>query len=231
MKTQTSNLIYFPDKTQEKLFEIFDDVFSFSVNQFYQTILESMEEMISNMNISDELSERIFPQLVWWIIFCSRTGKNKLTIYQQYLQHNKNQWKKISPNVQEVLVSWLHLNPGYYYVDNTESKSGRVFLFNDVFEGKNKVVGIYNKRFQAPKYGQLITGFLLPIGEGIYTTPGGLFHIPKSLTENIDQEIVSYFKKHSTSPNYQFNPQLYPTLIKITLETLEKYTQGGFPNE
>ncbi|OZU87548.1 hypothetical protein CIL03_15765 [Virgibacillus indicus] len=227
MKMQKNNVIYFPDKIQEELFGILDEIFNFAVHRFNHTITEKTEELIKDINVSDELSERIFPQLVWWVIFCSPSAQDKPSIYQQFLHKNKHRWQEKSLAIQEILVSWLSLNPGFHYVEDTNSESGRVFIFRDIFEDEIKIVGIYNKTFQAPQEGELIIGLLLPMGKGIYTTQGGLFHIPEPYTQKIVREVIPYYQKHSISPNYHLNPQLFPSMIKLALEKVERRMPNG----
>lgn len=222
MKAIKDNIVYFPDKDQEELLGVLDELFYFSIQHFAETIMEETDAIISRMNISDALVERIFPQLVWWTTYCSPVGDEKLTIFERYLQSSKHKWEDKSIFFQEVLRSWRYLNPGYYYVLDDESESGRVFIFSDVFEGEIKLVNIRQKTFQAPKCGEIITGLLIPMGNATYITQGGLFHIPEELTQKITREIIPYFEKQSVSSNYECNPQLYPSLTVITLEMMEK---------
>lgn len=230
MIMQKNNVVYFPDKMQEELFDILDEIFDFAVHRFNHTITEKTDELIKDINVSDNLSERIFPQLVWWVIFCCRSIKDKPSIYQQFLQENKHRWHEKSLAIQEILVSWLHLNPGFHYVEDTNSESGRVFIMRDIFDDEIKIVGIYNKTFQAPQNGELIIGMLLPMGEGIYTTQGGLFHVPGACKQEVLREITPYYENHSISSDYHNNPQLFPSMITLTLKTLDK-AKKGMPND
>lgn len=216
-----SKIKYFPDVLKDELFGVIDELFFFLVNHYGEDVLEVTEEIISKMNVSEEVEEAVFPQLVWWAMFCSPIGEGETTIYQKYLQTNKYKWEKKSKKVKEVLESWLYLNPGFYYVDNTESESGRVFCLSDVFEGKIKLLCIYNETFKSPECGEMLTGLLLPMGNGSYLTQGWLFHIPKHLTQKVVCQIIPYFERHAISPSYRFNPQLYPSMLTRSLEAMK----------
>ncbi|WP_373895394.1 hypothetical protein ACUL41_13705 [Virgibacillus natechei] len=222
MNAVKRNSFYFPNEEQEELFRVLDEIFYFSIQHFAGTIMEETEGIISRMNISDELAERIFPQLVWWTTFCSPVGVEQMTIFQRYLQLNKRRFENKSRFFQDVLVSWLSLNPGFYDVISDESESRKVFIFRDVFDGETKIVRIYQKSFLTPKCGEMITGLLIPMGNATYITQGSLFHIPEELAEKVIRVVIPHFKKHAVSTNYDFNPQLYPSLATITLEMMEK---------
>ncbi|UJL47328.1 hypothetical protein KFZ58_05395 [Virgibacillus sp. NKC19-16] len=222
MKAVKNNSVYFPDKEQEDLLGVLDEIFYFLIQHFAETIMEETEHIISRMNISDTLAERIFPQLVWWTTFCSPIGSEKITIFQHYLQLNKHRFENKGSFTQDVLVSWLSLNPGFYHVLECESESDRVFIFKDVFGGDTKIVRINQRIFLTPKRGEIITGLLIPMGNATYITQGGLFHIPEELAQKVLRKIIPYFKKHAISTDYDFNPQLYPSLAMITLNMMEK---------
>lgn len=215
---------HFPDVLKDELFGVIDELFFFLVHYYGEDVLRVTEEIISKMNVSEEVEEAIFPQLVWWAMFCSPIGEGGTTIYQKYLQTNKHKWERKSKKAKEVLVSWLHLNPGFYYVDGTESESGSVFFLSDLFEGKLKLLYMYNETFKSPKRGEMLTGLLLPMGNGSYMTQGWLFHIPAHLTQKVVREIIPYFERHAISPSYKFNPQLYPSMLTRTLEAMNDNT-------
>ncbi|MBY7142762.1 hypothetical protein KFZ56_06740 [Virgibacillus sp. NKC19-3] len=222
MKAVKNQSVYFPDEDQQELLRILDDIFYYSIHHFSATIIEETEDIISTMNISDALAERIFPQLVWWTTFCLPVGTEHMPIFQQYLQLNKHRWETKSSFFQDVLASWLSLNPGFYYVLDFQSGSGSVFICRDLFDGETKIVRMYQRKFLVPKCGEMITGLLIPMGNATYITQGGLFHIPEELSQQVSREILAYAKKQIISTNYDFNPHLYPSLIMIILEMMEK---------
>ncbi|MEC5425672.1 hypothetical protein QGM71_19570 [Virgibacillus sp. C22-A2] len=222
MSMRKDNIIYFPNNVQEQLVTILDEVFYFSIHTQDELILTLTEELIMAMGVSEDLADRSFSQLVWWITFCLPIGKQGETIYKQYLMKNKQNWGNKGPLLKEVLVSWLNVSPGFYYVENNEIYSEKVFTLCDLFERKNKLVCIYNEIFQPPKRGELVTGLLIPMGNGTYTNQNGFLHLPQDLSHTVTHEIVSYFNHHAKSPNYQLNSHLYPQLITLALQTIER---------
>lgn len=160
-------------------------------------------------------------QVAWWAIFYSPLGKGNITIFQSYLAKNLHRWESESGLFQQVLVSWLSINPSFYFVDN--SKSGRVFVLCDIFEAQTRIVYMYNDIYRMPKCGEIITGMLLPTGDGCYITPSGFFHIPELQSQIVFQEILPFYEKNLESPNYKFNSLLYPDLLNICARTMENH--------
>lgn len=223
------NYINAANSMRHELFELLDGLFFFLVNDYNEEILELMDSLISDINVSEEVGEAIFPQLVWWGIFCSPIGPGQHTIYQLYLQKNKLRFEKKSRAVQEVLESWLQLNPGFYDVDEFAGMEAGVYYLRDVFEGKLKRLSISNGLFQSPKSGDMLTGLILPMGDDSYTTLGGFYYISQPLAQKILNKIIPYFECHAVSPSYKFNPHLYPSLIKQTFEIIAE--RAGDPHD
>ncbi|MFD1849840.1 hypothetical protein [Oceanobacillus bengalensis] len=220
MQGQLSNVVLFPDIVQEELFEILDEIFDFAMHYYSRTIVNKMERLIEGMNISKEEGERIFQQLFFWQTFCSPIGLEQITIYQRYLLRNKANLRKRNVTVQEVLVKWLHLNPGFYMVENTDHSNGKVFILNDLFEGNSKLTYINSKNTRAPKRGEMITGMLFPMAGDYYIALKGILHIPIPLVKKVSSKIIPHYEINATSVKYKSNPQLYPSLLQITLDIL-----------
>ncbi|QGS68358.1 hypothetical protein CV093_06530 [Oceanobacillus sp. 143] len=138
MATKATNIVFFPDKVQEDLFDILDDVFYYSINCFKEKINTIIDELLSGMKISNELEEKIFSQLIYWSTYCLPIGTKKETIYEHYLQENSDRIEDKTLKVREVLSSWLQLNPSFYYVERDDSLSGRLFVLREVFSEQSK---------------------------------------------------------------------------------------------
>ncbi len=219
------NFIDTSDQLRNELFAVLDKLFFFMVSDYNEEILELIDGIISEMNVSKEVEEEIFPQLVWWGVFCSPIGLEQQTIYQRYLHKNRHELEKKDRVVQEVLVSWLQLSPGFYYVIKSVGGKPSVFYLRDVFAGEIKKLSIQKEPFQPPKSGEILMGLLLPMGnDDSYTTLSGFYHIPPQLSKKILQKIIPYFESHAISPVYKFNPHLYPTLVKETLRIITENT-------
>ncbi|RDW17563.1 hypothetical protein CWR48_13655 [Oceanobacillus arenosus] len=220
MKTKVTNIVYFPDKVQEDLFEILDDVFYYSISYFREKMNTIIEKVLTGMKISNEQEEEIFPQLVYWATYCLPIGTEEKTIYQHYLEENQEVIWGRSLKVQEVLASWLQLSPSFYYVEKDDSLSGRVFVLREIFSEQSEIVCIYNRMFQAPKRGELISGMLMPMGDDTYTTIGGLIHLSGNNLEQTVNEIIAYAIKHRAGTKLVNRRLLYPILLLIALKRI-----------
>ena len=226
--TSQSDSLYSSKSSDNELFDVLDDMFFFLVNNYHKEILPLIDGLIDNMNISEEIKEAIFPQLFWWATFCFPIGMEQTTIYQCYLQNNKEKLEGKSAWLQELLVSWQHLNPGFYYVNGSEIKVRGVYYLRDIFEKDVKLLTVNRALSPPPKPGELLIGLLLPLGNNCFTTLSALYPIPKRSVTNIVQDIIPQYEHHADYPNYRFNPQLYPYLIKRTLEIINA-NEGGDP--
>lgn len=218
MKVKTNNVVYFTEKVREDLFHVLEEVVYFSIIHFDRPIKQAAEEIVQGMDVREEY--KIYPTLVWWKVFCSPSGSEGVTIFQRYLQLNKHKWRNKSAYFQEMLVCWMHLNPGFNQVEDDASISGRVFVLKDMFEQSPKLISLLQKDFQAPKQGELISGLLIPAGHRIYISSGKLFHIPEQEAATVIEKITPYSEKHQASPHYRFNPQLYPSMITMAFESV-----------
>ncbi|GAB3061703.1 hypothetical protein [Virgibacillus ainsalahensis] len=215
------NIVNFPDR--KKAIHLLDDIIRFSIDHYSLEVMEMTESMLDNMNISKELSEKAHPHIVYWFIFCKPFGDDNITIYERYLSYNRDKWEDRSEAFHDTLMKWSRLSPGFYYVDYEESISDNAFLFRDVYEGEPKFAWFSQKEFQTPLKGSVVSGLLMPLEDGLFTPLGDVFQIPEHLNDEIVREVTTYFEKHHTSQNYMLNPQLFPSLLHITLEIMEKH--------
>lgn len=216
-----SNIIYFPDKVKAELVNVLDELVDYSVHHYKEEMMEATEQYLEKMNISEKTKNHIFTQLLWWAIFCYRMPHAGKTVFQEYLKAHKADWKQKSMTVQQVLASWLDLSPGFYYVEDDNSNSGKVFIFRDIFEGNKKIVAVHSKRNKKPIQGEVVSVMLLPLEDGSYISQGRMIHIPEAESASIVKKISNYYEKQAISPSYALNPHLYPELLRISLEALE----------
>jgi|GEM_PF-5784779 len=215
------NVVSMEDKVFSDLCSQLREILYFASDNYGKRLNEEIGQISDLMNVSEDLTEDAFFQIAWWAIFCSKLKLENKTIYQIYLEKNQHKLSKKSRHFQQVLISWLHVNP--YYVDDDESSSGRVFELTDVFEAKMRIVGMFNDIYWMPKRGELITGLLLPTSDGWYITPAGFLHIPQSLSQTVVNKLLPFYEKNLKSPNYKFNSHLYPDLLTIATQTLDEY--------
>jgi len=216
-----SNIIYFPDKVQGELMNVLDELVNYSVQYYKEEIVKATESHLDQMNISEKTENHIFTQLFLWTIYCYRMHLSHKTIYQEYLKAYKEGWKKKSATVQRVLASWLEISPGFYYVEEDKSRNGKIFIFRDIFEGNRKLVAVHSKRDRKLVQGGVVSVMLLPLEDGSFISQGRMIHIPEADSEAIVKKITNYYEKHAISPSYVLNSDLYPSLLRISLEALE----------
>jgi hypothetical protein len=218
---ERSNIVYFPDKVQEELVNVLDELVDYSVNHYKKEIVEATEHHLRTMNISEKTENHIFTQLFWWTIYCYRMPASQRTIFQEYLKAHKAAWKKKSMAMQQVLASWLEISPGFYYVEKDQSRSGKVFIFRDIFEGDRKLVTVHSTHNKKPVQGDVISVLLLPMEDGSFISQGRIIRIPAAESVSVVHKLSNYYKKNAISPSYALNPELYPELLRISLEAVE----------
>ncbi|WP_156288677.1 hypothetical protein [Oceanobacillus salinisoli] len=229
MARNIDKVVYFPDRVQNELFDILDDIFDFAIHSYRRILVHKTESIISDISVNKDLENQMFSPLIYWAIFCSPTGIRNNTIYHEYLLRNKEKLYKKHPKVKEVLVKWLIINPGFYDVVNDESLSGRVFMFRDLFSGIQKLVCVYSKKHPVPKKGELITGMLIPMGDGSYTALRGFIQIPNHLTNIVSSKIIPPSKAKAALLNHSNLSYLYPSLLKMTLQIMDADLKGRDP--
>ncbi|RKQ33960.1 hypothetical protein [Oceanobacillus halophilus] len=222
MESKYDSFMYYPDYLQKNLFEILDDIFDFSLHNFRRKILAETEEIIVQLNYSKEIESDLMSQLIYWMIFCKPIEMENKTIYQHYLFRNKTKMRDKPTPVQKVLVNWLFLNPGFYIVESDNSLSGRVYIFRNMLDNRQKLVCVFHTHFQQMQRGDLITGMVMPMADESHSILRGFIRIPAPISKTIVSHIVPHFKKNASSGNYYANPQLYPSLLNITLKQMER---------
>ncbi|MFB4169482.1 hypothetical protein [Virgibacillus sp. JSM 102003] len=214
------NVFYIHDKLLHDLFDLLQELIQFASDNYGEVLNEQIGNITDKMDVSEGLAEKTFFQVAWWAVICSPLAGEDKTIFQLFLAKKRHVLRKKSNLFQQVVASWLSSSPGFYYVDDDKSSSGRVFVVSDIFECRPRIVCMYNDIYQMPESGEVITGMLLPIGDGSYITPAGFFHIPEHLSQTVFQEILPLYEKNLKSPNYEFN--LYPKLLMISAQTIDR---------
>lgn len=170
----TEDLICLSVKLKKELFQIVDDLYKFS-NTFYEKFLYDLDERIQEQeSIQVEHSMMYYPHLYWWAVFCAPLGKDRKTIFDEYIHKNLSKLKQ-KKAVLHIVLQWRNMYPSFYlYV---QSLGDRVLIVKDLFDGSYKVVTVHNNNFQKPASNQLLTGLILPFGNGTYCTIIDFLHI------------------------------------------------------
>lgn len=216
------NVFYIHDKLLHDLFDLLQELIYFASDNYGEVLNEQIGDITDKMNVREELAEKAFFQVAWWAVFCLPLAREDKTIFQVHLAKNRDKLRRKSTLFQQVLASCLSSSPGFYYVDDDNSSSGRIFVLSDIFECGPRIVCMYNDSYQLPERGEVITGLLLPTGNGCYITPAGFFHIPEHFSQIVFQEILPFYEENLKSPNYEFNSYLYPDLLTISAQALER---------
>ncbi|WP_188457005.1 hypothetical protein [Virgibacillus oceani] len=210
---KVSNVIHLSNKLHDELLTILDELFIFSMNHFDSEIITKTNKILSKIEGSKEIKHRIYPQLIWWIIFsCSIGAKNK-PIYHLFWGIHQHKWKKKGKAINRILGEWKQVKPSFYIVKSI-GDSKRVYELIDIFGYKRLIAGIFNDIYRKAQCGEMVTGTLLPIGDDIYTTPVDFFHIPLSITPKLSWELINH------NQNRSLPPEDYPSALEIVLRKM-----------
>lgn len=210
-----TNIVYYTDKLTEELYAILDDLLFFATDQYQEFIYNQIEEMIGQLDIHEEYRDGLFQSFIWMVIFCIR-DTDGLTIYQHYLRKNRQRWENKSVKLREVLSNWLQMNPSFYHVTKAGSRSGRVFIFQDVICNQSSVVYYPNWKSPVPKNGDLISGLLIPLGNDFYITISRLLQVKAGARKETERYVRNYSEQSSKG---KLELQDYMTLMKQTYKT------------
>src|SRR5690625_5739610 len=62
-QSKTNNIVYLHDKLQKDLFRVLYELYCFSKTNYGEMIVEKTDAILAKAEVSDQLKERIFPQL------------------------------------------------------------------------------------------------------------------------------------------------------------------------
>lgn len=219
-ESKTNKIVYLHDKLQKDLFHVLYEVYCFSKTIYGDMLVEKTDAILAKVEVSDQQKERIFPQLIWWVIFQEPVNTDGSTIFQRFKKINSNKWRHKGTVFHQLLTSWQSVSPGFYMTKSVR-ESKRVGELMNIVGLKQYTVAVYNKVFEPLQCGELLTGFLLPIGDGVYSSPVDLFHISINDAAKVTWEVLLQYHQHNTSTNQPPSPQLYLSLITAALEVID----------
>lgn len=156
---------------------IFDEIgeLFYYANEYYgEYLLDLFAGFTAKKHNDDDLSSTMIHHLISWAILCHRVNNGSKTNFQLYLESPEYK-SRIRSKVHRIISEWKYTMPGFYYVE--EIVEERVLVVTDVFQMKEKFVGVYNEIYHQPREGDIIFGYLLPAGEGTYSPVINFFHI------------------------------------------------------
>lgn len=227
MTTMQNNVVYYTKKIHDELCDFLNDVLLFSFNHYGEGMNKSIEMILSKYPVSQEGKDVLFRQFIWLVIFCYPSKVDGMTIYQEYISHHQRNIRTKSIKLQEILMSWSQLMPGFYRVIESGRRTGKVFLFQDIFSDVTKVVCYYGRKMETPRNGDFVTGLLIPFNEAIYITGSRLLHFSDYVSEvekieQIGDVLCSYVDKEVLNIT-----QYIMSLEKVFKHINEEGNDGG----
>jgi hypothetical protein len=193
-------------------------IYDFASTNYNGMITKGTGNITDKMEISDQLKAHIYPLLAWWVIFREPVHLSGGTIFSKYLEATQAEGK--SNVFRETLESWQSVTPGFYMTKTIAPYQRSGTLLN-IVGLKRYTVTIGNTAFAPLKRGELLTGFLLPIGNNIYTSPVDLFHISADDAPGVTWEVLLHFHRHTNSSEQSPPQNLYLSLMKSALESID----------
>ena len=216
----TEDLLCLSVKLKKELFQIVDDLYTFS-NTYYERFLFELDERIQEQEgIQVEHSMMYYPHLYWWAVFCAPLGKDRKTIFDHYI--NKRLLKlKQKKAILHIVSKWKNIYPSFYiYV---QSLGERVLIVKDLFDGSYKVVTVHNNNYQKPANNQLLTGLILPFGNGSYCTIIDFLHV---FSPKVRPEEALLLLLNSAEPTYITPKDIKNTYPKYLARSMNSITQA-----
>lgn len=213
------NIVCHYDRLQIDLFAVLDQLYHFASSHYSDTISDSINYILNHIEVSTRLKEQIMPQLIWWVIFKEMVPNEGNTIFENYLEENQGLLRETEGDFYHLLTSWQFVSPEFYITRSTANNQRSGTLVN-IVGLKQYTIIVCNKNFKPLKHGELVTGFLLPIGNGMYTSPVDLFHISVADTPRVTWEVLLHFHQHIISTNQSPSSDLYLSLMQSALEVI-----------
>src|SRR5699024_1290530 len=113
-QSETNYLVYLHDKLKKDLFRVLYELYCFFKANYGKMLVAKTDVILAKAEVSDQLKERIFPQLGWWVIFQEPVNTDGSTIFQRFTRINSNKWRQKSAVFHQLLTSWQPISPGFY---------------------------------------------------------------------------------------------------------------------
>jgi len=206
---------------QEKLKDIvLDEVgeLFYYANEYYgEYLLDLIDEFTGKENYDNDLAAMMIPHLIPWAILCHRVRNSSKTIFQHYLESPEYKSRR-KPKVHKIISEWKYTMPGFYYVE--EIVAERALVITDIFQMREKLVGVNNEVYHQPREGDMIFGYLLPAGDGTYSPIIDFSHIPITHKREAAIKIIELYNKKAAATDREFFEKYYPKMLSIILRLL-----------
>jgi hypothetical protein len=212
-------VISMQERLKDVAFEEIDELFNFANEYYGEYLLDLVDDFTENEKIPENVSSMMIPHLISWAVFCHKNRNSKKTILQYYLESPQYKSRRKS-KVHKIISEWKYTMPGFYYIE--EIIGERVLVVTDVFQMKEKVVGVYNEIYHQPRERDMVLGYLLPAGDGTYSPIINFFHIPVSHKREAAVKIIEYYHKKAVTTDQEFFANHYPKMLSIISGVLQK---------
>ena len=213
------NVISMQEKLKDVVFEEIGELFNYANEYYGEYLLDLIDDFTEKKHNDDDLSSMMIPHIISWAILCHRVRNGSKTIFQLYLESPEYKTRR-RPKVHRIISEWKFTMPGFYYVE--EIAGERVLVVTDVFQMKEKLVGVYNEIYHQPREGDMIFGYLLPAGDGTYSPIIDFFHIPMTHKREAAIKIIEFYNKKAVATDHEFFEKNYPKLLSLIFRLLQK---------
>ena len=205
------------EKLKDVVFDEIGELFYYADEYYGEYLLDLIDEFTEKENCDDDLTSMMVPHMISWAILCHRVRNSKKTIFQHYLESPEYKSRR-RPKVHRIISEWRFTMPGFYYVE--ELVGERVFVVTDVFQLKEKLVGVFNEVYHQPRAGDLIFGYLLPAGDGTFSPIIDFFRIPVSHKREVAMKLIEFYNKKAVATDHEFFEKYFPKMLSLILRLL-----------
>ncbi|TMW73408.1 hypothetical protein [Alteribacter natronophilus] len=212
-----------PDELEE-LFFVLEHFYLYSEKQHYRKMKQMQKHILQRYPDFCAPPSLAMPQVLAWTRFCAGICRGGKTIYQYFLEHHLPKLNlTLSPFTEFMLTEWQYVFPGFYYPSISVGTTGRLFEAEDMFNGELKTVIAFNQTFTPPEKGTIMTGLLLPLGDGRFTPVLDLLQVHPSDRNKAAGDLSAY--AHSDPSLYfdQLAVSDYPEFLHILLRHLKSH--------
>lgn len=210
-------VISMQEKLKDVVFDKVGELFYYANEYYGEYLLDLIDEFTGKENYDDDLAAMMIPHLIPWAILCHRVRNSSKTIFQHYLESPEYKSRR-KPKVHKIISEWKYTMPGFYYVE--EIVAERVLVVTDIFQMREKFVGVNNEVYHQPREGDMIFGYLLPAGYGTYSPIIDFSQIPITHKREAAIKIIELYNKKAAATDREFFEKYYPKMLSIILRLL-----------
>ncbi|WP_026689683.1 hypothetical protein [Alteribacter aurantiacus] len=207
---------------REELLYVMDLFHEYATTHYKSYMMKHWEVLKNKYPIFKEMPDQAFPQLTTWMIYCVPAARKNKTIFQAFLERRiPTIQSSLTPYTLFMINEWQYCSPGFFYLGANDSKSNRIYDVDDIFDVETKTVVVYKERFTPPQEGSIVTGMMLPFGDGLYTTTADFLHGLQSMCKPAAIDLISFSNYYLSYSYEQLFKEKYPNLLAIFLKHMK----------